>query len=399
MGFTNTTYASTIDNLVEGSKNRLQNPYYKFTDKKPTIVRYYNQNRSKSTIDSSSELHYAHVSTNSALKFNRINDFILYGIGKIELDYDVGDNGLESNPITGDAIVIPNTIIPSPGDFFIINQIKEPLLFKVNSATPDTLDDNGNFYKIEYQLELTGKDMISQIESQVEKIYNFYIDNVGTGYACLVEQETSELVQSLEELTSQLISYFEAFFFKSKVQTYVYLYNGVYYFYDPFMIEFIRRNNILPNYTMHQTHPGVTFPFEYYKSFFYNIEKRNLDGFNTLATATVIRELNSLFVNRLEEYYEIKYIDNDPYKTRINILPPDLIRGIEDNSTYTDDRSIYNLIINYMNNNEDYINDSIIDDIRKIDYANNQINFYLIPIYIFIINSYIKSLIFDKTIN
>ena len=38
MGFTNTTYTNTITNLIQASESKISNPYYKFTDKKPTTV-------------------------------------------------------------------------------------------------------------------------------------------------------------------------------------------------------------------------------------------------------------------------------------------------------------------------------------------------------------------------
>ena len=38
-----------------GLRKRLENPYYIFTDKKATIVTYYNQNTSKSTLDEGSQ--------------------------------------------------------------------------------------------------------------------------------------------------------------------------------------------------------------------------------------------------------------------------------------------------------------------------------------------------------
>lgn len=393
--FSNTTYKNTIANLMDAASARLANPYYKFSDKKPTPVTYYNQNQKKSTLDQSSEIHYAHVSTQSALKFNKVNNFYLYGIDRINLDYDVGDNGLEANPITGEAIILPNTIIPADGDFFSIDYIKEPILFKVNSVTIDTLDTGNNIYKIDYQAELVGKEYIDQIEKQVANVFNFYIENVGTEYSCLLSEESNNLISELEELITQLSSFYQAFFFKPKIQTYVYLYNDAYYFYDPFMIEFIRRNKIFPDiYIMHQTHLEVTFPFEYSKSFFYGLEKNNKELFcnNTIATANLITEFNSLFTSRLEDYYELKYFDESPYKTRFKILSDDLIEGVKNNNTYMDKSSIFNIIIDYFNNAENYINESLIDIIHNLDYKDNMTNFYLIPIYIFIIKKYIKSI-------
>ena len=47
--FINTNYSKTVDNLVKGSQERLNNPYYLFSSKKPTNVTYWNINIKKTT--------------------------------------------------------------------------------------------------------------------------------------------------------------------------------------------------------------------------------------------------------------------------------------------------------------------------------------------------------------
>ena len=162
--FKNTRYMDTIDNIVNATKDKLNNPYYIFNDKKPTKVTYYSQSIERSTLDEASGLYGSHLGADSPFKFNKIIDFLLYGIDRIETQYDNGDNGIEAAPITGQAIVLPNTIIPRPGDFFSIKYIKEEILFKINSVTVDTLDTGANIYQIEYQAELTNS--ISSIDKQ-----------------------------------------------------------------------------------------------------------------------------------------------------------------------------------------------------------------------------------------
>lgn len=405
MGFTNTQYANTIANLVQASESKLNNPYYKFTDKQPTPTTYYKQNKTRSTLDCASQLHYAHVSDQSALRYNKIIDFYLYGIEKITVDYDLGDNGIESNPISGDAIILPNTIEPLPGDFFSINYVKEDLLFKVDYVTPDTLDTGSMLYKIEYHLELVNQS--EDIEKQVIDTYRFIADNVGTEYNCLISSSGYDLASSLDALCSELTTYFNSIFFNSRLQTYVYKHEDTWNFYDPYMIEFLRRNKILSDdYIMHQTTTEVTFPYEYTQTFFYALEKKDPgivpnDG---AAIANLITDINSLFVNRLEDYYQVKYnykLPYIPYQTTFTVFAKELINGIKNNTIYdnNDSNSIYNLIISYMNGNNS-IDYGIIDQVHKLDYTDNATNFYLIPIYIYILKRYISSnILSSQTIN
>ena len=70
--FTNTKYTKTVDSLVQATKGVLNNPYYVFTDKKPTKVTYYRQNKTKTTLDPASGLNYSHVGEQSPIKFDKI---------------------------------------------------------------------------------------------------------------------------------------------------------------------------------------------------------------------------------------------------------------------------------------------------------------------------------------
>ena len=395
-GFSNTQYTNTISNLIQASESKIANPYYKFSDKKPTPVNYYKQNKTKSTLDCASEINYAYVSSQSALRYNKILNFHLYGLPRIEINYDVGDNGLEADPITGDAIILPNTIEPAAGDYFSIKQVKEDLLFMVDHVTPDTLDTGANIYKIEYHLELTNS--IDEIEKQVVDTFTFIAEYVGTEYNCLISSANTELAEGLFSVCEQLTTYFNSLFFKSRVQTYVYKYDDTYNFYDPFMIEFMRRNKIMSsndkfNYVMHQTHTEITFPYEYSRTFFAALETKDivLATSSNVATADLITDINSLFTSRLEDYYQVKYMDNMPYKTRFNIFDKELINGIKTNTLCKGKNSIYNIIINYMNGAENYLDLSIVDEIHKMDYTDNKTTFYLIPFYIFIIRNYISN--------
>ena len=46
----------------------------------------------------------------------------------------MGDFGLESSEVTGEAVILPNTIIPYVGDYFRLYQIDKPYLFSVTKV-------------------------------------------------------------------------------------------------------------------------------------------------------------------------------------------------------------------------------------------------------------------------
>ena len=147
-----------------------------------------------------------------------------------------------SAEISGDGIILPNTITPRPGDFFSISYVKEDILFKVNEVSSDTLDTGANIYKIGYSVEYT--DSIDKIDAQVEKNFNFVVNNVGTDFKTIIQDCDYDLAKQLEVLIENLITTFEDIFFDTRLQTFVYNHDG-WLMYDPFMIEFFIRNNIM----------------------------------------------------------------------------------------------------------------------------------------------------------
>lgn len=399
--FSDTKYIKTIDNMVDASKDKFKNPYYIFSDKKPTKVTYYAQNIEKSTLDEASGLYGAHVGTDSPFKFNKIKDFLIYGMEQINVDIDVGDYGAESSPITGDAIILPNTIIPRDGDFFSVSYVKENLLFKVISASHDTLDTGANIYKIQYSLELI--DAIENIDSQVEKTFNFLVTNVGTDFKTIIQSEDLTLVTEVEALIENLIIKFTNIFFDNKLQTFIFSHNG-FYMYDPFMIEFLRRNDVLSfgDEYIHVDHAmatNKTFGMDYQRTFFYNLENPDEDiHCQVIATADLIQDPNSLFSTRLKDYYWVRHVDRSPYKDRFYTFDMDIIEHIMKNIEYErgNKKEFYNLWVAYFNNNENYLKGDLLSKIKHIDYMDNIDCFYALGVTIFILERYVGNLLKKK---
>jgi len=95
--FLDKTYVGTINAIQQGQKERLDNSFYTFTDKTPTIVTYFNINTAESTLDEATKMTYSYTDADSSLRYNRINDCILFGIDKIIVNLEAGEYGIESD--------------------------------------------------------------------------------------------------------------------------------------------------------------------------------------------------------------------------------------------------------------------------------------------------------------
>ena len=151
--FINTDQKVMLNMSTDNMKSLINNPYYLFSDKKGSLCTYYNLNTTKTTLDEATGGNYSVVGPNSPFRFNKINDAVIYGVTRVDIDFDVTDVGLSAGEISQEAYILPNTWIPYPGDFFTLNQLGEQYVFKVTSVGQNFLDTEEKMYKITYILE------------------------------------------------------------------------------------------------------------------------------------------------------------------------------------------------------------------------------------------------------
>lgn len=400
--FINTNYSKTVDNLVKGSQERLNNPYYLFSSKKPTNVTYWNINIKKTTLDAGTRQSYDHIGENSSLRFNKINQFQLYGINRIEIDMNNGEYGIES-PVEGEALILPNTIIPSVDDMFMIDYLTDkPIIFRVSKVSIDTLETGFNFYRIQYYMDRTDETALTYLNTkQLVNEYNYKPGNVGSNFVALIYKSDSNLIELIEKEINVLKKYFQNLFFKNNIQTFVYEYEFM-QIYDPYLIEFLIRNEIYSDednymYISQAVHTSETFSIEYDNTIFKYIEDNNPKLKTNSCYTVLVHDPNSLLIDRLEDYYELSIdLKNKNFHDPINWLNMDLFDRITENNPYDiDDQSepLYrNLIINSINNTNYKISEQELDYLKDIRFHFCKDLFYEIPILIFILKNYINKL-------
>lgn len=393
--FINKNQKIMIDSLVTGIKTILNNPYYLYSDKKSSIAQYYNINSTKTTLDEATRSNYSELGSNSPIRYNLIHDTFLYGIDKIDLDFDMGDNGLETNEIIGDAVVLPNTFIPYPGDFFTLDQIGKPYLFKVINVEQNTLDTGSVLYKINYSLAYSD---LHGIDKQVVEDYKMLINNVGTNFKAVIQSTKFDLIEEIEEYTVKLKDYYNMIFYNKEVQTYVYLYNGLFRVCDSYLIEFIIRNKILKGATQyncvtHQMYLPSTFGIDYDNTIFYALEERNINRMpiRYIGNLLKVEQKLSLLYAFPEDYYYMEYAHLNDKFYNISIFDNlDIVYMIKKNIK-TEDNVIVNIIIKYFNNEDVTLND--LKCLKQINYCDNIELYYYIPIAIFCLEKIITSLL------
>lgn len=396
-GFTQLNYHQDMtERIVKEYKERLKNPYWLFSSKKHTVCTYYNQNTTETTFDPGLRTHYSNLGKDSPLRFNKIRNCFLYGIGSGELNASYSDWGIEASEISGECFNLPDTFQPYPNDYFSVNYLDKDILFKVISVTPETLPNGTNFYKIEYKLDQHGNEE-GNIEDLVIRNITMRIKNFGTNRKVLMEEEEAKYEEDTDLAVDNLTDIYKMVFYDSKVQTFCFQEPNGASFYDPYLIEFIINNDLLSGegpsyvYIRHMTVLSKYFNLEYNHSIFKAIETGRMDlckSSNQKFCAIAIEEPTSLMSQHYEIYYQMTYSKYQKLSTVADyvVFETDVMNHIVNNELYTDDKNlIYNIVIKYFNGSAMDM-DEVNKAIENLDFMNNKETFYIVPIVIYILN-------------
>ena len=395
--FTNTSYNDTVHSLLGAMNSAIKNNYYKYSDKPPTPVEYFHINNQASSLDEGSRLAFNNIGDDSPFRYNLIHNMMLYGLEQFQLPYASEDFGVESQAIEGEAIILPNTITPYPDDQFCIPYLKKQIIFKITHVEPDTLEDGSNIFKVSYR---SSTSKLSKLQMQVVDEYELIMNNVGTELNPILKSSVVDFMKEIDQHLVFLKQFYKRLFYNKRVQTFTFQYkNDI--FYDPYMIEFLRKNKILEGdgeyiYIQHQTVLEPLFPAYYNKTMFACLENKDLvhvDQYEIMGAGRGITNEFTIFANRMEPYWEIYYnypvgyevLDMIPCFKRILI---DHIIGeelIETKYTY------YNIIIKYMLDVD--INENDVKELDFFFFFNSSLLFYAIPCIIYCLERYMNEIL------
>lgn len=460
MGFSNVTFNDRIDSFNKAQKDKLKNPYYAFTNENKTLTIYFHINKVKSTLDDGTHGLYDTIGSESGLRWNKIYNLPLYGLDKMLVDMNIGEFGLESTPIEGDCLVLPNTIIPNPEDYFIIPLLDKSILFRVTSVTPTMIENDNLMYKISYSLDSTvrshliDKQVIYEYDTldggvpsnktpnvtnpvinapgsntsngklfngltpgnngEIGKSTNSGTARVGShnmdrngmsNSGIFVEMGIKNLLNDLMLTIRQLTDWYIDIFYNFKLEAFILKHQGE-YLYDEYLTEFIIRNKIVsPNeykiHVMHQTNIPKTFSVDYEKTIFRFVETQDKDiaDYTIKAYPLFINDLGSTLSERYYNYFKMQYIFN-------RTVYPDtmwIISVLSNDLVYHIEHNVTEPAIGYKNMIVKHLNLTDVgrEDILSLKdvYPEPTIEwFYNTPILIMILQNLVNSIKIGKTL-
>jgi hypothetical protein len=354
-----------------------------FDNKNPTFVTYYHINNINSITDTGLLNVENIIGPDSPIRFQKINNFPLYGIENIKPELGEEEEGLTTS-FDGEAIVLPNTIKPLPHDFFTINYLDDTFVFMITEISYDTIKSN-NFYSVNYTIR--AGDAIKLIEKQVLEKYNCIYHNIGTDDKCLIRSDEYEKLHELIKVCNELKDRYLTMFYNKKFNSFLYETGYGTFIYDKYLSHFINENEVFkkPNSydTLYLNNEDYSNSFitEYEDSIFKCIEdcdKKNIKYTKVLHWR--VSYSNSIFT----------YYNDDSIRSILicgtgdkEYFSNELITNILDNITNDKTTMFEKILIGHFNNGYTTVDDIDIDSMKsyKMRYDYNTFTMFPIAIY------------------
>jgi len=382
---------NNIHNFIEDTTKN----YTEFFGKSPTFVTYFNKNTTFSTHDQGLESVDENLGIESPLRFNQITNLTIFNFPNVNPINTIDDGNLFSS-WEGEAIVVPDTIIPFPDDYFYLMIDNEKRLFKVTETQFDKINGK-KFYQIKFTLSEFKSDAIeSQLEGKLTQKY----DVKGTNTRILVDDEINLVIEYLEEIEDILKDKFITYFTYNNLDD-LPLIPDVEYginLIDFYLVRFISKHNLLNrnNKGMYNSITYRTYPYYKSKWFLVNYEKTIFKAFESSDLSSFlfkytlehfIDEPNSIFESDSKNYQRLEYSHIKPDG---NLIPNPLnwlIELIDDDRT---PNNIFEEVIKVFLTDELVISNTTLDAVNNLEIIPDRFFFYSIPMVLFILQEFKK---------
>ena len=226
-----------VDDTTFQFENRFKSPTARFIDTTPVFVTYFHINIDETTVDEGFLDIASVIGHRSPLRFNKIENFPLYGMDQIVLGLSDEEQGIDTN-WDGDGIILPKTIKPVPNDFFIIPTLKDYYVFRVTNIQYDTVMPD-NYYKIEFKLEYIDSTKIEELEKQVITENICLLENIGTETNCIIEKGSYFRIKEIENMYNEIKELYMAMFYNERHNVFLCEIEEGKLLYDPLQTYFI----------------------------------------------------------------------------------------------------------------------------------------------------------------
>lgn len=371
-------------------EDRLESQYTVFLEKNPTYVTYYHVNNPNSIADSGLQNIEEIVGKNSPVRYQKIENFPIYGIENIHLELSDEEEGLTVN-YESDGTILPNTIQPLPHDFFIISYLSKQYTFMVTSINFDTIKSNG-FYSINFFLKNIDDEAYNGLESQVLEKYTCISTNIGTEDRCILRNDEYKAYKAIDEIYSAMVDRYKILFYSKKFNSFLFNKENNDFLYDKYLTYFIDSNQLFNTENQYDTlvlsneDYNDLFDIEYENSIYRAIEECSIPDIRYVRhMEPTISFQNSIFKYYNDKVKSVWFIDTGFGE----YISDELIDNIKNNVIPENYPIFSELMIKYFNNTIESINNINLDKLKKYKIRYNYYDFIMVPITLFILKRFV----------
>lgn len=234
-----------INQNIEAYASSRVGQYSKYLDKNPLFLTWFHVNEAHTRSDTGSGGIHSEIGPMSPVRYTQINGLPVYGIPselKPQAEYDQ-ENGNDIELEISDAWLLPGTIKPAMGDYFLLKLpgTKE-FLFSVNSFEYNTIQSN-DFYMFSANVRNIGENLIDTIKPQVVEEWETIFENIGTEDKCFIRTKDVDMVNNIGKLFLELREDYRNNFFDKETGCFVCKNNDISkddsWYYDVYVEKFI----------------------------------------------------------------------------------------------------------------------------------------------------------------
>lgn len=376
-------------------ENRFKSPTARFIDTTPVFVTYYHVDMDNTTVDEGFLDVASVIGHRSPIRFNKIENFPLYGMDQIVLNIAEDDQGLDTT-WDGDGIVLPKTIKPVPNDFFVIPTLKDYYIFRVTNIQYDTIMPD-NYYKIEFKLEYIDSTKLEEIEKQVLEEHVCVLENIGTETNCIIEKSSYQKIKEIENMYAEIKDLYMAMFYNDRHNVFLCEIEDGKLLYDPLQTYFVNihklfnSKNDLSTLILTDQYDDPKRKYKYAKSVYKFLETRDMKLLSmfkyTTRPGTSIRESSfRKWHDRNIEVLDTPMVIPDDSNS---IFSRDYMEAIRLNAPVESEYA--SLIQRYLRSEKLTIKDISMELDTELIYLNNSIEvFFFTPFIMYIIRDIIE---------
>lgn len=390
-----------IEDNIFKFEDRLNSQVIRFLDKSPFFVTYFHLNVNETTVNEGYRDIEAIIGDKSPLRFQKIENFPMYGLEQVVLNIQDSEQGLDTE-YSGDAVILPNTIKPLQNDFFMINHVRGSFIFRVTEIQYDNIRPD-NFYKIGFRFEWLDDQKVQDIDKQVEEKYTCILQNIGTENNCLIQEDYYDQLNKVDKLFNDMASTYEVIFYNERYNCFLGEKNG-YKLYDPLQSIFFNKHKLLnkkndiKTIVLSEDFEDNKRKIKYERSIYRSFERRDVKTITEFKYNTIpgISKEDSQFHRWYDESIRIVDVPSSPnIPTSESLLPFEIVNLFKMNGP-TDSRYI-ELMQKFIRNEKLTIYDIPLDlneELLRLD-ANEEV-FFFTPILLYIIQTIVSDFLKTK---